>query len=115
MNISKKIYNLRAEYNLTQSQLAKIAGVSDKAVSAWELGSRDPKLKPIQNICSYFGIDLHSFIDQNTDTYKKQPTPVSESGPVDPLDAQLMDLLRRATPEQKKAWIALLENKGPFE
>lgn len=74
-NISQKIYNLRTEYNLTQAQLAKIAGVSDKAVSAWELGTRDPKIKPIQNICVHFGIDVNSFIDQHTETFEKKPTP----------------------------------------
>ena len=48
MKISEKIYRLRTEKNLTQSELAKIAGVSDKSVSAWENGLRDPKIKPIQ-------------------------------------------------------------------
>lgn len=70
MEISKKIYALRNNYNLTQTEFAKIAGVSDKSVSAWENGSRDPKVKPIQRICDHFGIDINSFIDKDNDTYK---------------------------------------------
>lgn len=70
MEISQKIYALRTSYNLTQTEFAKIAGVSDKAVSAWENGSRDPKVKPIQRICDHFGIDINSFIDKDNDIYK---------------------------------------------
>lgn len=95
MNISKKLCNLRTEYNLTQSQLAKIAGVSDKAISAWELGTRDPKIKSIQNICAYFGIDLNSFIDQSTETYKKDGlTPNSGSEPIGPAKRALLEAVK---------------------
>lgn len=69
MDISQKIYKLRTENGLTQSELAKIAGVSDKAVSAWELGTRDPKIQPIRNICNRFGIDVAAFIDESNDVY----------------------------------------------
>ena len=69
MKIAEKIYRLRTEHDMTQSQLAKIAGVSDKAVSAWEAGTRDPKIKSIQGICSHFGIDINRFIDEDTNDY----------------------------------------------
>ena len=36
MSISKNIKKLRLEHNLSQKEFAKIAGVSDKAVSTWE-------------------------------------------------------------------------------
>jgi len=84
VNVSTKIYNLRTQKDLTQSQLAKIAGVSDKAVSAWELGTRDPKLKSIQNICNHFGIDINSFVDETRDNYVLTlPTNVR---PLEPMD-----------------------------
>ena len=70
MDIAKKIYYLRTENSLTQSEFAEIAGVSDKAVSAWENGTRDPKMQPVKNICSYFGIDINVFIDESNDIYK---------------------------------------------
>lgn len=69
MNASQKIYKLRTQRGMTQAELAKIAGVSDKAVSAWESGTRDPKLKAIQNICSYFNLDLNSFVDESIDDF----------------------------------------------
>lgn len=83
MTISEKIHQLRIEKDLTQSQLAKIAGVSDKAVSAWELGTRDPKLKFIQNICVHFGLDIHSFVDESVGLSEKAPTQEGERKPSD--------------------------------
>ena len=69
MEISKKIYLLRTENKLTQSDLAKIAGVTDKAVSSWEKGTRSPKLQYTKSICEHFGIDLNAFIDENNNIY----------------------------------------------
>lgn len=74
MKISSKLYKLRTEYDLTQEEFAKIAGVSAKSVSAWELGTRDPKIQPIRNICSHFGIDINVFIDEGID-YNKPELP----------------------------------------
>ena len=67
MNIAQKLFALRTRKEMTQSEIAKIAGVSDKSVSAWEAGKRDPKVKAIQNICSYFHLDLNTFIDDSSD------------------------------------------------
>lgn len=70
MEMSRKIYLLRTENHLTQSEFAKIAGATDKAVSSWEKGTRSPKLRYTKPICEHFGIDLHSFIDESNDVYK---------------------------------------------
>lgn len=70
MEMSKKIYLLRTENHLTQSEFAKIAGATDKAVSSWEKGTRSPKLQYTKPICEHFGIDLHEFIDESNDIYK---------------------------------------------
>lgn len=67
MNIQDKLIALRKEHDLTQKELGEIAGVSGAAVSAWELGDRSPKIKPLKNICAHFGLDIHSFIDESAD------------------------------------------------
>ena len=81
MEISKKIHLLRKENGLTQSQFAKIAGATDKAVSAWEKGKRSPKLQYTRPICDYFGIDLNTFVDESNDVYK--PTLPNDATPLD--------------------------------
>ena len=70
MEMSRKIYLLRTENHLTQTEFAKIAGATDKAVSSWEKGTRSPKLQYTKPICEHFGIDLHTFIDESNDIYK---------------------------------------------
>ena len=51
-----KIRNLRKENNLSQAELAKIVGVSDKAVSCWERGEKQPRMGAIEKMVSFFGV-----------------------------------------------------------
>ena len=69
MKMSEKLVKLRTEKDLTQQDIAKIAGVSDKAVSSWENEARSPKLGSIQKMCEYFNIDFKTFIDESNDEY----------------------------------------------
>lgn len=48
MSISENIKKIRSRYNLSQKDLASIAGVSDKAVSTWENGVKEPRMGTIQ-------------------------------------------------------------------
>lgn len=66
MGIAKNIKELREKYNLTQSELGKIAGVSDKAVSTWETGAAEPRMGAIQRIADHFGITKGSIIEDKT-------------------------------------------------
>lgn len=69
MKMSEKLVKLRTEKELTQQDIARIAGVSDKAVSSWETEARSPKLGSIQKICEHFNLDLKAFIDEGNDEY----------------------------------------------
>lgn len=74
MKISDKIYRLRTEHEMTQLRFGEIAGASDKAVSTWERGEKEPRLKSLQKICSYFNIDINEFADETNDIYKAPQT-----------------------------------------
>lgn len=67
MSISKNIKKLRLEHNLSQKEFAKIAGVSDKAVSTWENGTKEPRMGTIQKIADFFGIKKSDIIEDNDD------------------------------------------------
>ena len=56
MVIGDKIRQLRESHKMTQRELGAIIGVSDKAVSTWENGSKTPRLTAIVKIADYFGI-----------------------------------------------------------
>lgn len=56
MSIGKTIKTLRINYGLTQKELADIASVSNKTVSAWEQDRVVPRMGTIQKIADYFRI-----------------------------------------------------------
>lgn len=93
MEMSRKIYLLRTENHLTQSEFAKIAGATDKAVSSWEKGTRSPKLQYTKPICEHFGIDLNTFIDESNDIYK--PGVPAGATPVDLTSRNRIPILGR--------------------
>lgn len=63
MGISENIKLLREMYNLSQKDLGIIAGVSDKAVSTWENGLKEPRMGAIQKIADHFGLQKSNIIE----------------------------------------------------
>ena len=69
MDIAKNIKRIREQYQLTQEDLGKIAGVSNKAVWAWENGTAVPRMGAIQRIADRFGLPKSVIIDRDIDEY----------------------------------------------
>ncbi|MBX4152399.1 helix-turn-helix transcriptional regulator [Paenibacillus lautus] len=63
MSIAKNIKKLRERFDLTQQELAEIAGVTNKAVSAWESGVSMPRLSAIEKISRRFDIKKSNIIE----------------------------------------------------
>lgn len=63
MGIRENIIELRKRKNITQEELAKIAGVTRAAVSQWEGGFSEPRMGSIQNIADHFGISKSDIIE----------------------------------------------------
>lgn len=55
-NLSKRLFQLRKERNLSQQQLAKAVGATQKAVDFWEKCINKPKATYIINLAIFFGI-----------------------------------------------------------
>lgn len=64
MSIGENIKKLRIKYDLTQAEIGKIAGVSDKAVSTWEKGTAEPRMGAVQKLADYFHIKKSELIDE---------------------------------------------------
>lgn len=70
MSVGQNIKRLRESCNLTQSELAKIAGATNKAVSTWENDKATPRMGAIQKIADYFGVAKSTVIeDFNHENY----------------------------------------------
>lgn len=55
-DLSKRLFQLRKEKNLSQQQLAKEIGASQKAIDFWEKGINEPKATYIINLAIFFGV-----------------------------------------------------------
>ena len=63
MNIVANIKYLRKLFELSQKDLGVIAVVTDKAVWAWEQGTREPRMGALQRLADHFGIKKSDIID----------------------------------------------------
>ena len=88
MGIPENIKKLREMYNLSQKDLGIIAGVSDKAVSTWEKGLKEPRMGAIQKIADHFGLQKSNIIEDGGLNSSKadlveSPTPQTKKVPKD--------------------------------
>lgn len=72
MSIGQNIKRLRALHGMNQSELAQIAGVTDKAVSTWENDLKIPRMGAIQKIADYFHISKSAIIEDES----QNPLPI---------------------------------------
>ena len=63
MGIGMNIKDLREKAGLSQGELARILNVSDKTVSAWENGTRTPRMGAIQKLADYFHVQKSVLIE----------------------------------------------------
>ena len=61
--ISDKVKELRLEKGLSQAQLAKAIGVSQKAVDYWERNINEPKASYIISLAKFFNVSADYLLD----------------------------------------------------
>lgn len=104
--VAKNIKYLRTYYNMSQLDVAERIGASDKAISAWELGTREPKMGYIQKIADLFNIPTDNFINDDMSTYNTLPTKETLT-----LDAQLIQAISQLSIEKKEALLSLIKSE----
>ncbi len=63
MSIAENIKRLRLSHGLSQAEFGAIAGVTDKAVSTWETGAKDPRMGAIQKLADHFHLSKSDIIE----------------------------------------------------
>ena len=63
VSIGERIKDLRLEKGLSQLQLGKLIGVSQKAVDYWERSVNEPKSSYIMALVNVFGISFDEFLN----------------------------------------------------
>lgn len=56
---------IRAEKNLTQSEIAKLLGINRSTYANYEQNLREPNLSTLSSLCRVFDVDLNELIAQN--------------------------------------------------
>ncbi|MBR3893528.1 MAG: AAA family ATPase [Clostridia bacterium] len=74
----EKIYKLRKKMQYSQSMLAEMVGVSNKAVSKWETGCAKPQLDTVKKLADLFGVSVDDLLC--TDSPKKSITKIVLTG-----------------------------------
>ena len=77
MEFSEKIRFLRKKYNMSQAELGKQVGVSNRAVSKWENGAALPSTDTLLNVATVFGVNLNFFLKHDDSEKRKKE---SETG-----------------------------------
>ena len=72
--VGARIAALRSERKMTQAELAEQLGVSDKAVSKWELGGCYPDVTLFPKIAELFGVSLDYLMRGGSRTIQKLKT-----------------------------------------
>ena len=112
MGIKENLKALRKQHNLSQQEMAKIAGVTDKAISTWESGTRIPRMGAIQKMADYFGLQKSDIIEDNSRILSGDGptwTPALETESNES-DAQLLQNAKRdLSPEDYRLVIALIK------
>lgn len=62
-NLCQRISELRNQFGITQSELAKRLGVTRSSVNAWELGFATPQLKHIVEMSKIFGTTVDGILN----------------------------------------------------
>lgn len=75
------IYNLRKSKGMSQAELGKLVGVSNKAVSKWETGEAKPALTQLKNLGKVFDISINDLLDYSTKQNKEITKIVITGGP----------------------------------
>lgn len=71
MRFGEVLKGLRAGQNLTQSEFAKIIGVSRSTIGMYEQGKREPDFETMERVADYFNVPLETFTGKNvTATFK---------------------------------------------
>ena len=64
-SFGNRIYNLRTKLNISQGELGKLVGVSNKAVSKWERAESIPDITVLKTIADMFEVPLDYLVREN--------------------------------------------------
>lgn len=74
------IYELRSRAGLSQSELAAEIGVTNKAVSKWEMGKAKPSVETIRKLASLFHVSVDDLLKKREEEHRVNITKIVITG-----------------------------------
>ncbi len=68
IDFSQKLYNLRKKHKISQGDLGKMLGISNRAVSKWETGISVPSTENFVRLSEIFGVNISYFFEEEKKT-----------------------------------------------
>lgn len=99
--IGKKIRDLRKQKRMSQTELAKSAGVSQTTVTAWETGKAEPSSSAVAKLADIFNVTTDYLLGRpNKQETKKDDVELSDDDVImtwrgKPLSDEDRELIRR--------------------
>lgn len=90
-----RVKEIRLKHGVTQTEIAEVAGVSQRAVSQWETGKTDPSAASVSKIAAKYGEDAESIVFEDI---KKDP---ENSVELTAAEKRLFDTIREL-PEERR-------------
>ena len=95
-----RVKEIRLKHGVTQTEIAEVAGVSQRAVSQWETGKTDPSAASVSKIAAKYGEDAETIVFEDT---KKDP---ENSIELSAGEKKLIQAIREIAPDKRE--VALL-------
>lgn len=95
-----RVKEIRLKHGVTQTEIAEVAGVSQRAVSQWETGKTDPSAASVSKIAAKYGEDVETIVFEDT---KKDPVTTIE---LSAGEKKLIQAIREIAPDKRD--VALL-------
>ena len=75
-----RILELRTKFNLSQTDLAGMLGVTNKAVSKWETGKSKPTTNVIRKMAALFKVDVNELLSMRDEVRKMEISKIVITG-----------------------------------
>jgi len=75
MPVYDRLKQIRLEHNLSQSDLARLANVSQPTIANWERGSHIPRREKLESLAEQLGFDLLWLLSGDGDATRRLATP----------------------------------------
>lgn len=73
MKFKDILKSLRTEKGLSQTDLAKITGLTRSAIGMYEVGKREPNFETLEILADFFNVDMNTLLGKNSITNKLAP------------------------------------------